>query len=88
MVVKPYTEEVKGNTRTRVLQENVESHELVWHRDRNDRLVEVIQSKGWMFQYDNGLPFEIKSGDIIVIPKESYHRVIKGQGDLVIEIKE
>lgn len=88
MVVTPYTEEVEGNTRTRVLQENVELHELVWHRDRNDRLVEVIQSNGWMFQYDNGLPFKMIKGDIIKIPKESYHRVIKGKGDLVIKINE
>lgn len=88
MVVKPYTEEVQGNTRTRVLQENVDSHELVWHRDKKDRLVKVLQSEGWKFQYDNKLPFELNKGDLVKIPKESYHRVIKGQGDLVIEINE
>lgn len=88
MVVKPYTETVEGNTRTRVLQENVDLYELVWHRDKKDRLVKVLQSDGWMFQYDNGLPFELIKDDLIVILKETYHRVIKGQGDLVIEINE
>jgi hypothetical protein len=86
--MKPYLEIVNGNVRTRVLSEHVSSHELVWHRDRKDRIVEVLQSDGWKFQYDNGLPFELKRGDKLEIEKESYHRVIKGKGDLIIKIIE
>lgn len=86
--MKPYLEIVKGNVITRVLPENVNSGELVWHRDRKDRIVEILQSDGWKFQHDNKLPFTLKKGDVIEIQKESYHRVIKGKGDLVIKIIE
>ena len=86
--MKPYLEIVKGNSIIRVLSENVNSGELVWHRDRRNRVVEILQSDGWKFQYDNTLPFELKRGDKLEIQKETYHRVIKGKGDLVIKITE
>lgn len=85
---KPYLEIVKDNVITRVIPENVTSAELVWHRDRNDRVVEILQSEGWKFQMDNELPQTLKRGDILEIEKNTYHRVIKGTGDLVIKITE
>jgi quercetin dioxygenase-like cupin family protein len=90
MVVEenPYTETVNGNIRLRTIKEDVDTDELVWHRDRKDRVVEILESNGWEFQYDNGLPFSLEKGQSIVIPKEIYHRVIKGSGDLVIKIIE
>ena len=86
--MKPYLEIVNGNVITRVLPESVTSEELVWHRDKNDRKVEILQSEGWKFQHDNQIPFELKRGDILEIKKNTYHRVIKGKGDLVIKITE
>lgn len=88
VVKKPYYEIIKGDTRFRLIAENSESEELVWHRDRRDRVVEVIQSNGWKFQYDNKLPIDLTEGDTIEIPKGHYHRVIKGSGDLIIRIIE
>lgn len=85
---KPYLEIVKDNVITRVIPKNVTSAELVWHRDRNDRVVEILQSEGWKFQMDNELPQTLKRGDILEIEKNTYHRVIKGEGDLVIKITE
>ena len=35
---------------------------------------------------DNELPKDLIMGESHFIPKEKYHRVIKGQGELVIEI--
>lgn len=86
--MKPYVEIVNGDSKIRILTENVDSHELVWHRDKNDRTVTILQSQGWKFQLDNELPKEMKSGDILEIKKNIYHRVIKGDGDLIIKIKE
>lgn len=86
--MKPYLEIVNGNVITRVLPESVTSEELVWHRDKNDRKVEILQSEGWKFQHDNQIPFELKRGDVLEIKKNTYHRVIKGKGDLVIKITE
>jgi hypothetical protein len=82
----PYNEEINENVRVRTISESVENDELKWHRDRQDRLVEVIDSKGWELQFDNGLPIKLKKGMNIIIPEGVYHRVIKGNGDLKIKI--
>jgi len=84
----PYKEVIESNVIVRTFSEDVESEELVWHRDKNDRVVEVIQSNGWKFQMDNELPKTLESGNVVEIPKETFHRVIKGEGDLIIKIKE
>ena len=86
--MKPYEQVIEGNIIRRTFSEDVESEELVWHRDRKDRMVKVIQSDGWKFQYDNDIPIEMECGDSIVILKETFHRILKGKGDLVIEIEE
>jgi len=89
MVVNPYTQkQLSPNTILREFSESVESEELVWHRDRCDRVVKVIEGTGWKFQMDNKLPVEIKAGDTITIPAKTYHRIHKGTSKLVVEIKE
>jgi hypothetical protein len=55
-----------------------------WHRDREDRIVEVIENTDWLFQMDNELPILLK--EKLYIPKESYHRVIMGKGKLIVKI--
>ena len=82
----PYNEEINENVRVRVFSESIEDEELKWHRDRQDRLVEVIDSKGWELQFDDELPVKLKKGMNIIIPEGVYHRVIKGDGDLKIKI--
>ena len=64
------------------------SDELKWHFDELDRNVKVIKSNGWQLQMDNDIPKQLKEGQTVFIPKGVYHRVIKGKGDLVVEIKE
>ena len=86
--MKPYKENKKGNLTERVFKENTDTHELVWHRDRLDREVTVLESDGWMFQMDNELPIVLKEGDVIEIPKNTYHRILRGNGNLKITIKE
>ena len=88
MVVNPYQEEINDLVITRVFNEDVESDELVWHRDINDRIVEILESDGWYFQFEDQLPIEMKKGDVLNIPKESYHRIIKGSNDLIVKIYE
>ena len=88
MVVTPYIEFKKENKIIRTFKECVEEKELVWHRDKRNRTVEVIHSDGWMFQLDNEYPKELKEGDCFFIPKNTYHRIIKGKKDLVVSIIE
>ena len=86
--VKPYTEIQQNNTIIRTFPFDLNEEELVWHRDHNDRNVKVLTGKGWKVQMDNQLPKEIKRGDTFFIPKETYHRIIKGTTDLVVKIIE
>ena len=82
-------EEVKENgIKTRLFKENINNGELKWHFDKQDRKVKVVKSNNWMLQMDNDIPKPLKEGQTIFIPKGVYHRVIKGQGDLIVKIKE
>lgn len=60
--------------------------ELVWHRDREHRIIEVLEDTDWMFQLDNELPFNMLVKEKINVPKDIYHRVIKGNLPLKIKI--
>lgn len=77
-----------GNRFMRYFSEGVESDEMVWHRDKNDREVEVISGHGWMFQYDNQMPKLIKGGDVLLIKAMEFHRLIKGKTELILRITE
>lgn len=62
---------------------------FIWHEDLLDRLVKVIYTNSdCFFQFDNQIPFEIKKGDIIEIPKRQVHRIILPEGVLVVQIRE
>ena len=62
--------------------------ELIWHRDHKDRFVRVIESKGWKLQMDNELPIDLEEGKMYTIKAMQYHRILKGNGNLVLEIRE
>jgi hypothetical protein len=86
---KPYRQEVStSGVIKRTFDTNIDPSELVWHRDRRDRVVTPTNENDWMIQFDNELPKKLVIGESITIPKESYHRVIKGSGDLIVEIEE
>jgi len=89
VVVNPYTQkQISPNIILREFSESVESEELVWHRDRKDRYVEIIEGTGWKLQMDNQLPKELKEGNTVFIPKNTYHRIHKGDSKLVVKINE
>ena len=81
----PFIEKSLGNNQyIREFNADVDTHELEWHIDKEDRTVEVIENIDWQFQLDNNLPQLLK--ETIFIPKETYHRVIKGTGNLKVKI--
>ena len=71
----------------RLFDADVKSEDLVWHRDKEDRTVEVMEGEGWQFQFNGSLPFELTEGRKFKIDKDMYHRVIKGKTNLVLKIK-
>lgn len=62
--------------------------ELIWHRDKNDRLVRVLKSEGWYLQMDDELPVLMQPQDSYTIKKNTWHRVIRKTkcSDLIVEI--
>lgn len=87
MVVKPYSQkQISDNKFIRTFPSESESSDLCWHRDREQRTVEVIEGEGWSLQLDNCIPMRLVTGRQYNIPKELYHRLIKGKTTLVLEI--
>lgn len=85
----PFTEKrISKKIFLREFKRDVVSDELIWHMDREDRYVKVLKGKGWDLQLDNQLPQTMVEGKTYFIPKYTYHRVIKGTTDLVVEIRE
>ena len=80
----PFKETKNRDHLTRIFESNVDEMELVWHRDKEDRLVESIEQTDWMIQIDGELPKSLN--EKVFIPKEVYHRVIKGTGNLKVKI--
>lgn len=83
----PFKEIKKGYSKIRIFEGSIDEFELKWHCDREDREITIIESNGWKYQEDNKLPVDLKDGDVIFIPKDTFHRVIKGNGDFKIKVK-
>lgn len=83
---QPYSQQRENNLIVRTFSQHVDEDELVWHRDEKDRKLTVTENSNWQFQFDNELPQLLK--DVIFIPKNTYHRLIKGTGNLTLTILE
>lgn len=85
--IHPFQEgKISENLYRRVFPKNVDNRELVWHRDKEDRIVSPIKETNWMIQMDNQLPVLLEIGKKYIIPKNTFHRVIKGDDDLIIDV--
>lgn len=83
---RPYQELRTFDIIQRKFKQDIAESELVWHRDKEDREVQVVGQTDWMFQLEDEIPQQLK--DKIFIPKNTYHRLIKGTGELDILIHE
>jgi hypothetical protein len=82
---RPYVDlEVNNKYIIREFSQNIDPIELMWHRDDEDRTIEIIGETNWKFQFDNSLPIPFK--DRIFIKRHEWHRVIKGTGKLTLKI--
>lgn len=84
----PYTQQINNGKILRTFTPDVDSDELKWHQDLNDRKVTILEDGGWSFQMEDKLPNKLQTAEQILIPKLAWHRVIKGHGDLIVEIEE
>lgn len=84
---KPYSDiAICDNYVIRVFDEGIDPIELKWHRDNEDRVVEVLNDTDWFFQYDDELPIPLKENVSLKIARHNWHRVIKGTGNLRLKI--
>jgi hypothetical protein len=82
---KPYKDlEVTNEYIIREFDKNIDPIELKWHRDNEDRIVEIIGNTNWKVQLENNLPTSLNES--IFIPKGEWHRLIKGNGTLTLKI--
>jgi len=82
---KPYKDlEVTNEHIIREFDENIDPIELKWHRDNENRIVEIVGKTDWKIQLENQLP--VSMNQPISIPKGEWHRVIKGNGKLTLKI--
>ena len=66
--------------------DNPNEDDLVWHRDKENRHIDVLEGEGWSLQYEDELPILMFVGDEFYIPKMVFHRLHKGNDKLVIKI--
>lgn len=84
-MILPFKETKIGyNIFIRDFSQYTESDEMIWHTDKEDRIIENIGETDWLIQFDNQLPKKIDGR--ISIPMGVYHRLIKGTGDLKIKL--
>lgn len=83
--MKPYKDlEVTDTYIIREFNENIDPIELLWHRDDEDRTIEILEDTDWLIQLEDKLPTSLK--DRIFIRRHEWHRVIKGTGTLTLKI--
>ena len=81
----PYIELNKEGHIVREFSYDTDAFEFVWHRDKEDRYVETLHKTDWKFQFDNKEPQTLTDNKLF-IPKNTYHRLIKGTGNLKVKI--
>jgi hypothetical protein len=87
--MKPYSDNRQSkNEFIRVFDSNVSEEELIWHRDRKDREIVILEGRDWKLQYDNKLPISLEENKVYRIKAGDYHRILKGNGNLILQIRE
>ncbi len=82
---RPYVDlEINNKYIIREFSQNIDPIELMWHRDDEDRTIEILGETDWAIQLDNNLPTSLN--EHIFIPRHQWHRVIKGTGNLLLKI--
>ena len=87
-MTNPYSDHKGLDGLIRIFSQDVDESELIWHRDHRDRIVTVLEGSGWSVQLDDCMPVALLKGSRVKIPREVFHRLLKGSGDLQLWIVE
>lgn len=83
-----FQEEIIDGFIVRKFENSIDEHKLYWHLDAADRFISVVEGDNWKIQMDNELPITLIKNCDYFVQKETYHRLIKGNNDLILKIKE
>jgi hypothetical protein len=72
----------------RKFDKDIDDVKLIWHKDKRTRIITVIEGKEWKLQLDEFLPITLEKNKQYKIPKETYHRILKGKENLILKIRE
>lgn len=87
--MKPYIDEkINNSSFLRTFRHNIPNKELIWHRDKKNRIVTILEGDDWEIQFDNQLPKKLFKNDKFLIPANIFHRIKLGKTDLKIKIEE
>ncbi|MDB4344633.1 hypothetical protein OAA39_00265 [bacterium] len=82
---KPYTDIIEADgTVSRLFSSSTKPEVLKWHMDDEDRVIKVLGKTNWQFQFEDQLPVSLNRP--IFIKRHQWHRLIKGDGPLMISI--
>lgn len=83
----PFKQKIQNGFRIRTFSESIEDKELKWHQDLEDRYVKPLHETDWKVQLDDELPVDLCTEKEIFIPEGKWHRLIKGSGNLKLQVK-
>ena len=78
--------EISQTSVLRTFSSDVDPGDLIWHRDRENRVITVVSGAGWEVQLEDELPQPLSVNESVFIESGTWHRVIKGTGDLTVKI--
>ena len=58
----------------RIFPKDVDEMDLIWHADKENRIITVLEGNGWKFQFDEELPIEMTDGLSISIFQKNIHQ--------------
>lgn len=83
----PFKEKkITKNISIRKFSDLINESELQWHIDLEDRLIKPLNKTNWLLQIDNNLPRQLNINESFFIQSKTWHRLIKGSGDLYLLI--
>ena len=53
----------------RTFPADVDEMDLIWHADKENRIITVLEGNGWKFQFDEELPIEMTKGKTVPLNK-------------------
>ena len=71
---------------------NNDTKHFVWHKDKYDRVIYIIDGFDWFLQMEHEIPYKMRKNQNQYIKKEVWHRIFctnsNEDNDLVISILE